>query len=241
MSKSIYSLKIYLFRNEFKTNATTKRAFCDVCIFIVKIYVKYWFLSPNSTKAPLSDFNLIKHLLEYRKIDKMISDTTLAKFLNYLWYLSPEAVALSLFDDDVSLEIKEKMRQNINYVDESEEEMIIPPKRIIYKHTEVSEIVKKELDQFIGPQTKFFFKKFDVNYCFFSKASSEWDTDKQYENAKKIFEKIKVVNDTAKRDVKLIEEYNKKLSTDKYQKQYILQIVCNYRTNFPDCRKKKHF
>jgi len=56
--------------------------------------------------------------------------------------LSPEAVALSLFDDDLSLETKEKMRPNINYADEPEEKMIIPSKRITIKQSEISEIVK---------------------------------------------------------------------------------------------------
>lgn len=88
-SKAIYSLKIYLFRNEFKMNVVTTKALCDVCIFIVKIYAKFWFLkflSPFSTKAPQSDFNLIKNLYEYRNIDEGISETALAKFLNHLWY-----------------------------------------------------------------------------------------------------------------------------------------------------------
>jgi len=154
--------------------------------------VKHWFLSPHSTKALLSDFNLIKNLNEYRNIDKIILDTALAELLNHLWYLSPEVVALSLFDDDVSLDIKEKMRQNINNVDESEEEMIIPSKRITFKHSEVGQIIKKELDQFIVPQTKFFFERFDINCSFLSKASSEWATKEQYQIAKKISEKIKV-------------------------------------------------
>lgn len=52
-------------------------------------------------------------------------------------------MALSLFDNYVLLDIKEKMRQNINNVDVPEEGIIIPSKRITFKHSEVNEIVKK--------------------------------------------------------------------------------------------------
>jgi len=46
------------------------------------------------------------------------------------------------------------------------------------------------------------------------------------------------VNNAAESGIKSIEEYNKKLSTDEDQKQYILQVVSNYRKKFPDYRKK---
>jgi len=42
------------------------------------------------------------------------------------------------------------MCQNINNVDESEDEMIIPSIRITFKNSEVGEILKRDLDKFIG-------------------------------------------------------------------------------------------
>lgn len=45
-----------------------------------------------------------------------------------------------------------------------------------------------------------------------------------------------VVNDVAERNVKLIEEYNTILTKDD-QKQYLLQVVNEYRKQYPDSKK----
>ena len=65
-----------------------------------------------------------------------------------------------------------------------------------------------------------------------------WETDDDFQTAKKIVENIKVVNDTAERGVQLIDEYNKKLSTNEEPKQYILQVVSEYRKKIPRLLKK---
>jgi len=46
-----------------------------------------------------------------------------------------------------------------------------------------------------------------------------------------------VVNDVAERNVKLIEEYNTILTKDEDQKQYLLQVVNEYRKKYPDSKK----
>jgi hypothetical protein len=40
MEKAFYTLKIFLFRNEFKLTLNEHNAFHDLCIFIARIYVK---------------------------------------------------------------------------------------------------------------------------------------------------------------------------------------------------------
>lgn len=65
----------------------------------------------------------------------------------------------------------------------------------------------------------------------------EWSNDVEYERGKKIAN-IKVTNDTAERGVKLVEDYNAKLSAKEEQKQYMLQIVADYRKMYPDSKKE---
>lgn len=48
---------------------------------------------------------------------------------------------------------------------------------------------------------------------------------------------INVVNDIAKRGFKLIEEYNTKITNGEIQKQYLLQVVCDYRNKYPGSKK----
>jgi hypothetical protein len=40
IAKDLYTLKVFLFRNEFKLTLNEHNAFRDLCIFIVRIYVK---------------------------------------------------------------------------------------------------------------------------------------------------------------------------------------------------------
>ena len=49
---------------------------------------------------------------------------------------------------------------------------------------------------------------------------------------------MKVTNDLAERGVKLMEEYNKILTNDEQQKQYLLQIVKKFSSSLPDKNKK---
>ena len=42
MAKAIYCLKIYLFRGEFTLTKEEKNGIRDICIFLVKLYLKVW-------------------------------------------------------------------------------------------------------------------------------------------------------------------------------------------------------
>jgi hypothetical protein len=41
----------------------------------------------------------------------------------------------------------------------------------------------------------------------------------------------------AERGIKLMEDYNTLLTTNEEQKQFVLQIVSDYRKKFPNCKK----
>ena len=72
---------------------------------------------------------------------------------------------------------------------------------------------------------------------FLQKDPLEWDDDNSFQTGLEIIKKLKVVNDTAEREVKLMEDYNKILSRSEEEKQCILQIVSKYRKKYPDSMK----
>jgi hypothetical protein len=49
---------------------------------------------------------------------------------------------------------------------------------------------------------------------------------------------FQTANYTADRGIKMIDEYNSKITTNEEQKQFLLQIVSNYRTIFLNCKKE---
>ena len=109
MAKSIYSLKLYLFRGPIKLTKREEKGLLDLGHFLVQIYVKVWFTAPNSISASANDLTLLKRMDKYSDVNVDISKETVKKLLGQLWYLSVELIPLCLFDRNVLIEIKIKI------------------------------------------------------------------------------------------------------------------------------------
>ncbi|KAL4150130.1 hypothetical protein QTP88_003964 [Uroleucon formosanum] len=233
MSKAIYSIKIFLFRNEFKLTLKENNALRDLCIFIVRIYIKQWFCVRAAALAPNMDLQFIKDIILYEVIDEQISKSALKKMCGHLSYLTPEATSLAFFDDKVSSQTKIKMVKAMQSRDiESEAN-----KRIILKPNEIYDYANKDINDFISIQSSNFFNRFGIPMDFLDLDPKLWNENDQYKKSKELVNNINVVNDIAERGVKLIEDYNKLLTKNEDQKQYLLQVVSEYRQQFPDCKK----
>ena len=68
---------------------------------------------------------------------------------------------------------------------------------------------------------------------FSQKDPLEWEDGTSFRIGLEIVKKHQIVNDTAERGVKLMEDYNKILSRIEEEKQCILQIVSEYRKKYP--------
>lgn len=63
MAKGIYSLKILLFKNQFKLTSTEEMTLRKISCFITKCYAEVWFTAPDSIKAPFNDILFIKKII----------------------------------------------------------------------------------------------------------------------------------------------------------------------------------
>ncbi|KAL4126010.1 hypothetical protein QTP88_010242 [Uroleucon formosanum] len=107
-------------RSQYNISDLTKKAIGEICVFIIKFYVKAWFTCPLPNKSPNQNLQFIKDMKLYEVFDREISRVSIQKLCNLLWYLTEEAAALSFFDDSIPLEVKRQMvkalkkkRQNI--------------------------------------------------------------------------------------------------------------------------------
>jgi len=96
-----------MFRSQFEIKPEVLEGLKTFNVFIVKVYIKYWFTSPNTASAPINDFNFINDLKAYE--NKTIAKIALDCFSRHLLYLSPTLVGLSFFDNNVSYENKLSM------------------------------------------------------------------------------------------------------------------------------------
>lgn len=228
MAKAIYSLKMFLFREEFVMSSDEIDAIRDACLFIVKIYVKVWIEAPIAAKAPNQDLLFIKSLFAYKNVNENVSNATLGKFRNHLWYLAAETVGFSFFDETITSETKTRMIKRLRVESENESKRLI---------TDIQDLQSKSIEDFVTKNTLHFFERFSIATDFFQKEPSQWQNEPSYIQGVNIVSKMRVVNDTAERNVKLMEEYNNSLSKNEEEKQFILQIVTDYRKNYKGINK----
>lgn len=81
MAKGIYSLKILLFKNQFRLTSTEEMSLKKISCFIIKCYVEVWFTASDSIKAPVNNILFIKKLYNYKNDDEKIAETALKKFI----------------------------------------------------------------------------------------------------------------------------------------------------------------
>jgi len=64
-----------------------------------------------------------------------------------------------------------------------------------------------------------------------------WEKNEDYRKGLEIVNTFRITNDTAERGVNLMEEYNKVLTKNEDQKQYVLQVVEDYFLKYPNSLK----
>ena len=160
MSRVIYSLKIWMFKSQFKLTHREEKSLAAICYFAVRIYVKAWYTAPVPTHAPRQDLELLKNLSLYKQRDAIKATHAMRKILHHLWYLSEELVALSFFDTKLTAETKNKMRLALKKPGE-----INPSKR---PNMDFETIENKELEDFVTSNTNRFFEITGLPCIYFS-------------------------------------------------------------------------
>ena len=98
-----------------------------------------------------------------------------------------------------------------------------------------SQIAECDLSSFVSKNTRYFFETFGFSMDFLSLPVASWDELKDFVEMKKTLKHFKVVNDAAERGVALIQKFNKLITNDEDQKQYLLMVIAAHRKK---CSKK---
>jgi len=206
IAKVIYAIKIWLFRDQFRMAASEKRGIRDLATFAVIIHFKTWITVPTGAEAPLNNFRLMVELLKYPH--EAISRATSKMLGRHLWYLSEELVGLAIFDPRASLKKKRLMLAAME--DPAPDH---PPKRP--EVNSAAFLSTLGLEQFCTKNTKRLFSTLGLSQIstFLAMDPSEWDEEETLQEALRIINGLAVVNDRAERDVALIQEFNKKLTS----------------------------
>ncbi|CAH1647379.1 unnamed protein product [Spodoptera littoralis] len=233
MARALYSLKICLLSSQFKISNKDKVALLDVCMFIVTCYVKPWLQCILAVKTPNQDLCFLKTMKEYEKVDKTISKAALQKFSQHLWYLTYEVAVLSLFDDDVDHETKIKIVQSLSNENHSpHNKRYVPSKEDL-----CGSLYEKDIDNFTSVKSKALFDRFKIDDSFLPECPTSWSNNAIFLQVKAQMLKLRAVNDTAERAVKLMQDFHGKITVDEEQKQFLLRCIQEHRVKYPDCRR----
>lgn len=142
---------------------------------------------------------------------------------------------MSFFDERVPNAVKQNMVSALD--NEGEDITSLCPKRneINIKNTNL--LCDKDMDHFITPQSMNLFDRFGIRKEFLSTDPSLWYENDDFIHGLEIVSKLRVINDCAERAVSLMEQYNNILTRNEDQKQFILQIITEFRQKYPDARK----
>jgi len=216
MARAIYSLKMWLFRNQYEplqtySSGSTRKSrgpsykeqiwkhLNEVCLFVTAVYIKFWFESPSPTAAPRNDLNLLRTLSTYQ--NKEIANVATHAFSRHLWYLSELLVGFSFFDDNVSVDEKKLMVLALKHNKGSNN----PSKRVEMVYKRLPALVTKSLHEFVTSSTTRLFKILDLSDVFLQCDPSEWKHHQSYHSSQQVVQSVKVVNDLAERGVALIQ------------------------------------
>ena len=96
---------------------------------------------------------------------------------------------------------------------------------------------EKKLEDFVTMKSAALFQLMDLPDRFLQVDPYMWDRE-DFNKVKGIACSMEVVNDHAERGVALIQEFNRLITNDKSQLQYLLQVAEHHRKIFPDSKKE---
>lgn len=129
---------------------------------------------------------------------------------------------------------KKKMVQKLfdtsnNELDSSDDSQIYNSKKLVVAEKDVPNLFDHGLEQFVNPSSISFFLKLGLDTSWLKDDCENWQENINYQVCLNAVNNLPVVNDVAERGVKLMQEYNDLFTKDEDQKQFIIQILDDYR------------
>lgn len=118
-----------------------------------------------------------------------------------------------------------KYQEQIKLTPGVEDEFFTGQKKLCLKLEDVDEFLNKELPiNLLSYKSYKIFKRFGISSEYLKMNPTKWSDNLAYQSAKRTIDSLQIVNDTAERGVKLMEDFNDKFSKNENQKQFFLQV-----------------
>ena len=98
-------------------------------------------------------------------------------------------------------------------------------------------VQESRLEDFVTQNTSGLFDKLNISTAFLDLDPENWPSSEDYLKGLEVVQNIKVTNDHAERGVALVQEFNRHITHDEDQLQFLLQVVSEHRRQFPNSKK----
>ena len=143
---------------------------------------------------------------------------------------------LALFDTRVPAETKTRVVHAMKQSEEEAEgEGEAPAKRANVPQNAISMC---QLEDFASERSPGFFSKLKMDSTLLDSDPITWLERDDYKKAADCVRGLMVTNDHAERGVALIQEFNRSLTKEEEQLQFLLQVVTDHRRQFPNRLKR---
>lgn len=212
MKQLIQMFYIYIFREEWRARQYPIEDIEKLCLFGVKVYLRFWFECQIARFAPLNDLEMFKLFVQIDNRGRTgeIKRVCLDTFKLHDSYVNGKLVALAFFDERVSIETLRQMVANLNR--EPHPNFSIKPETMI-----VDLVNRNYLDFFrISNLPDDFLLQFDP---------ADWKSSESFVFCRDIIHSLHVVNDTTERTISLCKQYSNILTKDNSNLTNIIHAV----------------
>ena len=198
-----------------------KRASIFICLF----YVHWFLVSPFPVQATSNDLESKVQMEKFKTIDPEVATSVLKRLERHSWYLTPKFAIFSLvneeLDDTCRLDLAKKLLSFDLPGKEGKDQ----------DHQRVDVLNARRLTDLISQDSWSIFLVLGIEEScdWLKEAVCTWNSYASYLRLKQFVEGIAVVNDTAERGVKLIQEYISS-SRDESLRQDLLVTVKDFKS-----------
>ena len=234
MGKSIYLLKMFLLSNIFPLTPEEYQRITQLTGFVVHLYGRHFLSGALGTAAPRLDRGFLYDLQRYRVYAPVIADAAQMSAKRHLWYLTPQLVVLALFDDDLQDDEKQQMAHTLTQIQRPD--VINPGKPDFEPVAAKLGPEMPELSSFITAKSWLLFNLLHSRCAWLNHHPSVWHQDPEFTFLRSFCQDLQVVNDSAERAVKDVQDFAE-VTRDPAHRDDIILVANDHRGRVAHLRK----
>lgn len=239
MAKGLYLLKIAMLVDALPNRFLTPNQRDGVrrmAQFIAIFYTRYFLTARLPACAPRNDITLWKNMCNFRDYDRQIADAVKTSMKRHQWYLTEQIAVFCLFDDELPIEEKAEVAASLLAVQQPNQ---YPTGKPIFPNNRLYRGIPS-LARLIGDNSYLIFHLlgWNANLGWLALPPPEWATHPDYHEMAEVIKALSVVNDTAERCVKNVQDFANASRDGRHRGQIIL-VADSHRIKIPSFSKNE--